>query len=459
VERKASWPSPLGRWLAVAVVLATYVFFATRGKWDLKLQREPSPRDYYSLLAEGFRQGSLALAATPDPRLAALPDPYDKTARYDVSALWDATYYQGKYYLYFSAVPALLVYLPVRLVSGHYPSAPLVCLIFIALQSLFLIAALDTALAARPTRPRRGLHVLLLGLGGVIPFVLANARHYEVAIACGSAMSAGWAFALARYARARRTRDAVLVGLFIAGALACRPQLALLGVASLLVLPVRTSLAQATRHALVMALPALAAVAALAWYNAARFGSPWEFGLAYQITEVDQGKARMFRAGSVADLAALLNNLTQYLAWTPVPRPAFPFVALRLNQMDGAAYPGWPEVVGGVLPLLPHVVLAAGLALWDRGDASDEERALLRAFAGAGVALLVFLGFFWSVIARYELDFAGLLSLAALLFLESRLAVGAVRRQVGILWACSLFSVGAAVLCGFTDLFGKVWMP
>jgi len=58
--------------------------------------------------------------------------------------------------------------------------------------------------ALRDARPRVPffLWVLFLGLGNAIPFVLSVVHSYEVAIACGMAMTASWAVAMLRLLRA-----------------------------------------------------------------------------------------------------------------------------------------------------------------------------------------------------------------------------------------------------------------
>ena len=67
--------------------------------------------DYFNLLVRGFRKGHLYLDRAPAPELAALKDPYDP-AQNDRYRLADATYFQGRYYLYFGAAPAVVLLWP-----------------------------------------------------------------------------------------------------------------------------------------------------------------------------------------------------------------------------------------------------------------------------------------------------------------------------------------------------------
>ena len=65
--------------LAIAVVLAAYAWFG--GGASFSFPRIGWEDSYYASLAEGFFRGHLYMAYQPDPRLMALPFPYDYKAR------------------------------------------------------------------------------------------------------------------------------------------------------------------------------------------------------------------------------------------------------------------------------------------------------------------------------------------------------------------------------------------
>ena len=67
----------------------------------------PGDEDYYNFLVRGWRAGHLHMEKPPHEGMARLADPYDPVQNRDYR-LADATYFNGRYYLYFSAVPALL---------------------------------------------------------------------------------------------------------------------------------------------------------------------------------------------------------------------------------------------------------------------------------------------------------------------------------------------------------------
>src|SRR5215210_9539522 len=152
---------------AIAAVLAAYWFYGSLGTWRFPLG--DWGQSYYAGLAEGFLHGKLSMAAVPDPALTRLANPYDFASRGDIPVLWDASYFEGRYYLYFSPLPALLFYAPVRLIFGAYPSDALAATVFASIGFLFLAAI---AWRARPKVLPLWLWVLFVGVGNLIPFVI-----------------------------------------------------------------------------------------------------------------------------------------------------------------------------------------------------------------------------------------------------------------------------------------------
>lgn len=88
-----------------------------------------TPKDYVSIQAEAFENRQLSLLITPNPELLKLSNPYDPKLNKDL-ILHDATLYNGKYYLYFSPLLALLIVLPIKILSGFYLPMKLISTIF-----------------------------------------------------------------------------------------------------------------------------------------------------------------------------------------------------------------------------------------------------------------------------------------------------------------------------------------
>jgi len=78
--------------------------------------------EYYALLTDAFLAGQTSLLVQPPAEMLALPDPYDPVANARLR-LHDASLYHGKYYLYFGPTPAIVLFLPYKLLTGsHLPT-------------------------------------------------------------------------------------------------------------------------------------------------------------------------------------------------------------------------------------------------------------------------------------------------------------------------------------------------
>ena len=84
--------------------------------------------------------------------------------------MWDASFYNGKFYIYFSPVPVLLFYLPFRLLAGGYPADNLAAVVFCAWAFLASVAFARRALGGE----LRVLWILLIVLGGLFVLITAS---------------------------------------------------------------------------------------------------------------------------------------------------------------------------------------------------------------------------------------------------------------------------------------------
>lgn len=410
-------------WLAVLATLATYVYFGSAGRLSFPLVTWE--QSYYASLTEGFLRGQLAMAHEPPARLAALQNPYSLRERRQagIRVLYDAVYYEGKYQLYFSAVPAILMFLPVRLVFGSYPSEPLVTTVFASIAFLLFVLTLRRVLAGRRTFVPFWIWILALGIGNVIPYVLVRAAVYQVPIACALMFTAAWWYWLVRLFETRSLLAVAWMGLFVALAIASRPNLLVLALPAALALLVFRG-TELWRKALVMfALPLLLVAAAAGLYNMARFGSPLQIGYDYMLTE---NPSTMCSLTDGRELARLANGVVHYLFWPPSIDGQFPFLAAQVHRLDPAiSYRGRPEQVIGAAIASPLVLLGTWFALVlprkNRWRDPRMRSGLLLLFSG-WLVLLSLSSCAW-VTARYSLDFVPLLLAGSVLTAEWALSL------------------------------------
>jgi hypothetical protein len=444
--------------LAVAIVLLAYAFFATRGTFDF-MQFRRKEISFYVQLQQGFYAGQLSMKWPVEPHILALPNPYDPKAREGMFYAWDASYLNGRYYLYHSALPVLLGYVPMHVVLHNYAPDQLIVALFCAWAFVAMLLFVREALAGARTRIPLFVWALFLGVGNAIPFVLSIVRAYEVAIACGMAMTACWALAVLRLLRAPSTGRAVWMGVWLALAIAARPNLLVLGTAAAaaMVIAFRRQRALLVRAAGAFAIPLAVTGAAMLWYNAARFGDPFEFGLRYQLTSVDMTGKHVCGVRSFAEAVRVANNVLHYLFMPPIARSEFPYLDALGAVLDPAAT--WPsgsrvtEQVIGLAPLMPLAIAGAALALlfafvW-RGAADAPLRAAIVVMAGAWL-ILAGLSTCWWIVARYSLEFMMLMAGASVVLIERALAMLPRTRVPRLLVAAlALWSVLAGLLLGF----------
>jgi hypothetical protein len=322
----------------------------------------------------------------------------------------------------------VLFVIPFRLIAGAYPSDLLGTTFFAALSFLIQVAALRRA---------RPLWILLLGVGNVIPYVLIASMFYQVAIACAMTFTAAWAYALLRFHESRSTRWAIAVGAFLGLAIATRPNLAVLLLVQLLVL-----IRQRRAAWLAVAAPLLVVACAFGAYNYARFRSPTEFGVSYQITRLPMQGRRVCSVCTPREGLRLLNGVKHYVVWPPAFHRGFPFVDMQEHRLDPeVSYPGRPEPIAGIAPITPIVLVGTVLAvvmLLGGGRSARRAGRMPALLVLAGWLVLIGLASCWWVTARYTLDFIGLLMVGSILCIED--APRPVR------WFCALFAIWSIVI-------------
>ena len=461
----------------VTVVLFVYAFFGSDGTFQFRRVTGRAEYDrerglygigYYPSLTEGFLHGQLSMYEQIPPKLAALADPWNPAERgkADAWALWDSSYLNGHYYMYWTAVPVFLLYIPFRLIAHGYPNEGFAAAFFAAWAFIACAMFVRRALADRKTRIPLWFWVLFLGIGNLMPYLMVFARTYEVANLCGAAMEATWACALLRFLQEPSPRRAFRMGLWLGLAIAARPNVGLLIVpAALIFLAIEKSM---RRRAAAAALIPLAITGALLLaYNAARFGDPFEFGTKYQITVTSMTDKKVCSLCTPREFARWANNMGQYLFAPVGVWSQFPFAILYRAQTDPATmFPAENEPTAGVAPLIPLTMMASLAALIlamlrDKLDAAT--RAALLVMCGAWLVMMG-LSACWAVDGRYTMDFAPLMTMSSVVIIEAALArlAPSLRRPalppaiIIVLACCSMFLGLALGIDGKNGAFRKV---
>ena len=438
----------LARWMnriAIVGVLCIYAFFLVGRGQPLC---SPKAMGHYQYLTEALLSGQTYFKVQPDPALAGLDNPY--AGAQGVPRLHDATYFKGRYYLYFGVTPVLLLLGPWTLVTGSYLTDSAAVLVFCS-GGFLVSVAIWSELRRRSLPSLKGLApafgTIVLGLGNYIIILMVGVQFYQVANAAAyfCLMVAFWCVLRLSAAPSACQQDLwmALASAFWGLLVGSRPNLVaslpVLGAVALFLVGkrgchdgwrrVRTWSILAAAMA-----PAFLIGCGLAAYNYARFQDPFEFGIHYQFAAGD------LRHVKLAGLRFIPGNLASYL-FTPCRyHPYFPFV-----ELFGPAF--------GVLTWAPFSVFVLFFPLsllllearrnwpWFLVGLTVSSAALL-CFA----SLLVYTG----PVGRYALDFLPAATLGSVLFWGAAVARGEYSRgwrTVAVIGGmAAIFSMAHALL-------------
>lgn len=248
----------------------------------------------YDKLVDALEAHRYALLETPHHYLEKDGDPYDMKLReerqYDY--LWDTAYYNGQYYVYFGVVPAVVVLLPFKQLTGEYLALDYPILVF---SVLFLIGIYGIySLLVKRCFPKisfglywAGLFLLVTSLN--LTWCLRRTLVYELAITSGICFAVWGLFFVLLSANNERLRPVCffLSGTFSAFAVGCRPTMIFVSipvfVSGFCLLKSDEKMLR-VKNVFIFLLPYLLIGAALMKYNYERFDDPLEFGITYQLT-------------------------------------------------------------------------------------------------------------------------------------------------------------------------------
>ncbi len=383
----------------------------------------------YNELAEALLDGHFYLNEEPDPKMADMENPYDPAARGEkgVYFAWDHAYYDGKYYVYFGIVPAVLFNIPAKLL-GIGDIVPQNCIVFIVPIFIIMSYILIYTLARRFISDEDDSIPLLLYLmlstlfvgGACSVFIVAWPDLYTLPIFTALTLAISglycWLSAFKPTEDGYRLSSPRLFlgSLFIALIAGSRPQQLLV---IFLAIPIfwnavfkdkklfsKNSIKQSVCFALPIAVFALF----MFWYNYARFGSIFDFGANYNLTTNDM-TARGFMPGRF--MQGIFSYILQPIAF----EGKFPYLT-GVNGTTGFMGTTISEgSFGGILfiaPITLALLLLPKLKKELKADKLYYVVLMLIAFTLiiAGVDSVMA-----GILSRYEIDFCWMAMLAAII--------------------------------------------
>jgi hypothetical protein len=353
----------------------------------------------------------------------------------------------GHYYLYFGAAPAVLLFTPFRLITGH--DLPQGFGMFLLCFGGFLFSCGSLLRVLDLARTKAGpfllaLMLLALGICQSVAYLLNRADVYEVAIGAGYFCVSAALFFFARGIRSSRGAGWFAgCGLMLGLAIASRPHLFLAGfaaVAGLAILRQKSGgIIGALRSREFIALVVSLAVAggAVAAYNYERFRNPFEFGFRYQLAGPGQNRVELGTRNLVPGLYFMLLSRPEFSPTFPWMRMVyrFPFDSAERHPLPPEYF---LEPTVGALWTAPFIVAALFLPArrqllkHSKGASPAEVRTILGVALGSAAAVLMFLMSTHLATHRYEVDFLPLAVFAAVANLGIRIGASPGRRRVAL---------------------------
>lgn len=391
-------------------------------------------RDEYAMLARAFLDdGTLYLSQTPPDYLMNMDDIsngadrlcgneniYDPSARKkmqfdagsNVAPKLDVAYYNGKYYVYFGVIPALIAYVPFHAITGGDLSNTLALFPALLVFAIFSFLLLD--LLVRRKIPNASVGAVACAYAGLllstsIVHTLAFPLFYNVPVifALMFLVVGTYLLVTAYYARYRLSRLlCVFFGVAcLVATLGCRPQITIAAVAvgtAYLVFAIRSRQLSFSDIA-VAAVPVVLICGGILWYNYARFGSVLDFGSNYNLAINDM----TLRGHSIV---RAIEGIFWYIFGFPRFSLDFPYVELFFPQTGYYGRSVTEEFTFGMFAQAPFLVMI--LAFVTSKSLPKQAKVGIATMVGIAFLVAAFDAEGAGILVRYIQDFGYLFGFA-----------------------------------------------
>lgn len=406
--------------------------------------------DQYAHVADALLKGQTHLDLPVPQALSRLSNPYDPQLRNAILAkntpnvYWDYAFYHGRWYSYFGVLPAIVLFLPYRVISSWFipagailptGAATIICLLGFFIAGSMLVIRLAQRIHAKVSLASTWLSIILFFITSNTLYLCFRTTFYSVPMAASLMVTM-----IGLYHWFTASNDEVSTGVFsrkrvalgsffIALNLGCRPTFILAGLLALVLFknhwltPLRALIqltkrgmllssqsyhacASIARFLLITLIPVLLTFIPFGWYNACRFGSPTNFGNEYQITITDMTTMRIPSQNVLPSIFAYLGLPLRFTA-------DFPWIGIQ-----SIVLPQWQYVepmIGGLFTLCPLATVALFACVNIRQLNTHSMTHIARMSMLLATLILVFdtlkAGLGW----RYIADFAWLIALGAVI--------------------------------------------
>lgn len=350
-----------------------------------------------------------------------MQNPYDNVQRNEKGLrrnddyIWDIALYNGKYYVYFGVLPALILLVPYHIITGQYLSTATAILLFSILAAISLkelIYNIFNRYFKNVSFKVMLYSFLILLFGSQILILNGTPRFYELAVISGlffAIIGINFLF-IAIKSDEINYKYIFLTSLFLSLAVACRPTMLLV---SLIALPVffntfleNIKYKKNIGKIIFAVCPYIIVGTALMYYNYIRFDNILEFGASYQLTLNDMSKLRnRFMTIGIGVMSNLFN--------VPILKDSFPFVQNSNVIPTFYGYYYIENMVGGLFMLVPICFSIFGLyKLYNKEKKDEDLNKTILIFTLVGILICIVSIMMAGSTPRYLADYAWILIIA-----------------------------------------------
>ena len=450
VKKSLNKSEPFKKWKIVFIVvlfLSLYIWIAGSNGVPLIVDTTPehheqirtpnlfpdiSPHHYgfYNLLADAFEKGRLDLLIDPPKDLTDLPNPQDPVASQN-SRILDLALFNKRFYLYFGPVPAIVLFLPFRLLGIGKISEPFAVALFsfgIFLSCLYILIECSKRFIPNVNKFLFVLAILSIGISNVIPYNLRHPVVYETAIASGAFFAIlGLAFLLKSWDGIRLKNSYLALCSFSIGlSVGCRPNYVFASFFLMLVI-ILANYKVGLRSKYIKwniacsFIPLFIILLLLFIYNFLRFGAINNFGIQYML-----GPTQWDYNGCMYRLANILPGVFLNALCPPNISNIFPFIHFSpfypFTLPSGYSF---EEPIAGFLLTSPITLYSLALPFFLLNKNTISNHNLSSLLILFGIQILFFqVWIMFGTTMRYQVDFLPTILLGSIigsLYWESKI--------------------------------------
>ena len=381
----------------------------------------------YQKLTEAFYKGQVYIDETPSKALQVMDNPYDygarKKAHFITSEdyLWDYAYYKGKYYVYFGALPVMLIYLPYYAITGTHIDNYVVAFI-LALMSIISVGYLLYVICKKWFKNMSlGMYMLTFILMffscGTI-FAAKRPDLYTIPIIMSIfIVTLGLALVIDASESKKLTKTKLAIGSTLMALTALsRPQFL---IATIIFIPLyydyffnnkKEFKKSKYKEFLAIIIPYIIVASITMGYNYARFGSPFDFGANYNLTTND-----MTHRGFV--FARWPIGIMYYLFMPFNMTLTFPYVEGMKLFSNYIGYTTYETMYGGFI--FTHIITVITFVFYKFKKLFKDQKLyrIVRFLIISSLIVILVDTQMSGILPRYHLDYAWMLILATIIIL------------------------------------------